>query len=97
VTPEEYNEMEELRRAHALMAEQFKIMQQEKEHGWNEAARWEVRADRLASENAVLRDRNALSAKAHRLLVELLDGDPDWEYADVRNEIAERLTDSRRA
>lgn len=48
--------IEQLQAAHELMAAQFRIMQQEKEHGWREAGRIEVERDVLRSQRQAVLD-----------------------------------------
>lgn len=43
--------------SHELMATQFRTMQREKEHGWREAEKWEVKADAFAAELAAANTR----------------------------------------
>jgi hypothetical protein len=47
----------ELSAANELMATQFRTMQQEKEHGWQEADRQETRAERVEADRDALRER----------------------------------------
>jgi hypothetical protein len=49
----------ELTAAHELMTTQFRTMQREKEHGWNEADRQEARAERAEAEVERLTAENA--------------------------------------
>lgn len=53
--------IEEAARGGDFMAAQFSVMQREKEHGWNEAYRWESKAERAAAE------RDALLAQVARV------------------------------
>ena len=79
--------------AHELMASQFRTMQQEKEHGWREAERWQDRAE--AAEAALASRPSAdteLRARVLRLVL-------SHGIADTRNGelFADRLDDLLRA